>query len=187
MMIFVDYVEAIVAAVKAALPALKSCESHPGRFDIKEIQNFATQTPAVRVAFLGIESIDLVNGGERDVTTQMAMFVWTREAPGLPRDVSALNIINALAELVPENRWDIDCTFDPTGIRAQNLYSGEVAKKGLMVWALSWHQVLRIGEADMFGIDDEVAIIPDELYVAYEPDVGEGAAYTPLQGVPDVD
>ncbi len=184
-MVFKAFVDEIVADVNTRLPELASCASHFGRFTAEEIARFAVQTPAVRVAFLGIDDIRIVSGGMRDVTVQMAMFVWTREAPQLPRDVAALAIIEALAESIPQNRWGMDCAMDPTDIQGQNLYNTQVGTKGLTVWAVSWNQVLRIGVAE--DLDDDlppVSVVPSHLYAGYVPEIGIDfeAAYKLLQG-----
>ncbi len=168
------YVEAVVAAIRSWLPDLASCDTHPGRFDLGELKNFATKTPGVRVAILGLSPVEPLPSGERDVPLLMAAYVITKDAPGLPRHVSALNITETLANRIPDHHFGA-CSGPATGMRGQNLYSGEINKAGVNLWALSWSQTVRIGTR-FLDLDGEAGgdcpPIPSELYVSCEPETG---------------
>lgn len=174
------FVSAVVSAIKAwfkpgdaARPALVSCESHPGRFDEAELRRFATAAPAIRVACLGFADLGANASCQSNVMLQMGVFVITRNQPGETRDAVALNLLRGLSRLVPQNRWGLNFTHDPEHIRAQNLYGATINQQGVSLWALSWEQLLSIGEPDMFswdtGIDGE---IPSRVWAGFEPNVG---------------
>ena len=67
--------------------------------------------------------------------------------------------------LLPRARWGF---FSAPGIgaaeqvRAANLYSGEVDKAGVALWAVTWRQALRLEAAD----DGTCPPLPAELYAA---------------------
>ena len=46
--------DAIVAAIKAALPDLYTCEAHGGRFDLNELTRWSRKAPAVLVAAVSV-------------------------------------------------------------------------------------------------------------------------------------
>lgn len=166
-----DYLDAVVVAIKAALPELASCETHPGRFTQQELHLFATQTPAVRVALLSVPSVEMRPDRTRYLTLTLAAYVATINRPQLRRDVAAQNIVQALALLIPDNAFI--STGTGTGaeaFRAENLYAGGEESKGCTIWACTWTQGLCVGE-DVFG-PDENFVVPTELYLGFDPDTG---------------
>lgn len=167
-MTIIDVLEAIQAGVNAALPALKRCEVHGGRFDLKELRRVATKTPAVFVSLLAAPEIKVVVTGERDVTLSIAIYIITADKPRLPRNVSAINILQALLLLIPINDWGLKKINPPELITAQNLYSGDVDKHGIAMWAISFKQTVRLGK-DIYLED---GVIPTEIYWSESPDIG---------------
>lgn len=138
--------DAIAAELAAAIPELKTCEGHGGRFDLQELRRVAAKAPAVFVACLGFG--DAEEEGDTTAELSWAAYVVTKDAPGKPRDEAALAIAQALAVHIPGNRWGLDdAEGRPEGIRGQNLYSDRLDKQGVAMWAISWRQRMNLGGA----------------------------------------
>lgn len=160
---------AVVAGIKAALPAVPTVEPHSGRFDLTDLGRLAVRTPAVLVAVLGTDEVTQSTTGLCVEPVRLAAFVVTGNAPGLTRDAAALAIVHTLARLLPENRWGLDGAQRPTEIRADNLYAAELDRKAIAMWAVSWRQYLRTTEIDVATLD---------VFAKFhaETDVGQTAA-----------
>lgn len=137
--------DAIAAAIKPSLIGIKTCEGHAGRFDLNEIKRIATKAPALYLSISQIENIN-DDGNEINATIHWVAFIITRDIPGTERDVSALAYVQALISLLPGNNWALDETeTTPKKINAKNLYTANIDKKGIAMWAVSWSQRMMIG------------------------------------------
>ncbi|MDQ7091758.1 MAG: DUF1834 family protein [Methylococcales bacterium] len=163
-----DVLDAIQTKVDEALPALRRCEVHGGRFDLKELRRVATKTPAVFISLLAAPEIKIVATGERDITLLIGVHIVTSDKPRLPRNVSVINILQALLLLIPINDWGLKKIDPPESINAQNLYSGDVDKHGIAMWAISFKQTVRLG-CDLYLED---GVIPTEIYWSESPKIG---------------
>ncbi len=162
---FKELRRAIINKVSAALPELKVVSQHPGRFNLDELQRIATQLPAVRVALLGMPTVNIIATGENEAQLRLAAFVVTGDRRQLPKDEAALAIVERLLVLIPGQRWGVKGTLAATGVTADNLFSGKVQRQGVAMWAVSWEQAIRIG-SDVWG----GGVIPAEVYVSNDPD-----------------
>jgi phage gp37-like protein len=145
--------EAIVAAVDAALPELRTCQSHGGRFDRGELQRLSRRAPAVLVAVLGIPGLDDGAGAGR-AAVRWGAYVLTRDTPAVRRDVAVLDYAEALMRLVRGNRWALGSAQRPRRIGADNLYSGELDKHGIALWAVTWEQEIAFAPRDLADLAD---------------------------------
>ena len=145
---------AIDGAVKAALPTVKSVKPHGGRFTLEEIRRIAAQTPSVRIALLGLNSIGQTTGSEVRALAVVAVFVLTRDAPAVHRDVAALALVEVLVKLVPGNVWGLADVDAPNDVRADNLFSTQLDKVGVALWAVNWRQEIELGVFDETALDD---------------------------------
>lgn len=163
------YRHMILSAIRAALPELQEVAGHPGRFDLGELKRIAMRAPAVRLAIIGAPAIAERSDERLQMDVSLAAFVITRDAPRLPRDEAALNIVEAIVRLVSLNQWgrqqqDVDFgLLLPREMRAENLYSGEVDRRGVALWAVSWRQQIILGESAFAPAD----VLPAELYVRF--------------------
>lgn len=176
-MVINDLLDAIVTTIHAELPGLSTVETHPGQFTLEELEHFMVSTPAVRVALLGIERSVPVSDGQRDATLVLTAFVVTTDAHLLSRDRAANNIVEALVNLIPQNKWGVtECVFGAGEAKGHNLYSADIREKGVTIFAIRWEQTVRLG-TDFW---DQPGVLPTELYVGIAPDVGPGheADYT---------
>jgi len=166
-----DLRQAIADSIKTKLPDLRDCRPHAGRFDVKELRRMATRTPAVLIACLGVSESVLRESGECDADLVMAAFVVTADVKGLPKDVSALNIIEFLMLYIPGKQWGLGGkVFQAREVQAQNMYSGEVDQAGVAMWAAIWRQKVRLGET----VWDEAGVLPTHIYFGIAPEIGIG-------------
>jgi hypothetical protein len=156
-----DVLNAVKSAVHTALPELRRCEVHGGRFDIAELKRIATQTPAVFVALLGTPEVKAPGTDETDIELTIALYVVTSDKVSLPRVESVINITQALLQLVILNDWGLAKVGEPTNVTSQNLYSGDVDKHGIALWAVSFKQRIRVGTS----IYLEDGVLPSQLYI----------------------
>lgn len=157
---------AIKTAINTELPELRRCEVHGGRFDLAELKRVATQTPAVFVSLLATPSLETPGTGEHDIELSIAIYVVTSDKVSLPRVVSVVNLTQALLMLINLNKWGFTKTKIgvPADINSQNLYSGDVDKHGIAMWAISFKQKIRLG-TDMWL---ENGVLPSQLYINAE-------------------
>jgi len=154
--------------IKSKLPDLRDCRPHAGRFDLAELRRVAAKTPAVFIACLGVRESKMIESGECDADLVMAAFVVTADVKGLPRDVAALNIIEFLLMYIPGKQWGLEGkAFQARDVQAQNMYSGDVDKAGIAMWAASWRQKVLLGESVL----DDDGVFPSHVYSGIAPRV----------------
>lgn len=152
------------------LPDLKTCAPHGGRFDKEEIRRVAGRSPAVYVAVLGLGNGRETGTGELDVPVAFAAYAAAVDKGRLSRDAAALNIVECLVTNIPGQNWghpEQVMGADPAS--AKNLYAGVIAQKGVALWAVAWHQNVRVGD-DVFTTD---LPMPQRLYLGQSPDIGQ--------------
>lgn len=169
----IDARDAAIKAIKTALPHLRECEAHPGRFNLDELKRFLTKAPSVRVACLGIGRFEREASGMIDCDVQFAAFVLTDGSVRLPGGAAAVNIITALVPLIDRNDWGLENVGAAVVTRAENLYGGDLDNKGVALWALTWTQTVRLG-IDIFGAMDLASggVAPRHVYASMNPGVG---------------
>ena len=157
--------DAIVAAIKAALPDLYTCEAHGGRFDLNELTRWSRKAPAVLVAAVSVPAIS--DGPTNNAEVRWVAYLITRDTPEATRDVAALDFSEALLRLVRKNTWQLDNTQNPQRVAAENLYSGQIDRHGIALWAVSWQQAVSLRASDIAELADFT------LYTATH-EVGDG-------------
>ncbi|TBW58554.1 DUF1834 family protein [Marinobacter halodurans] len=144
--------DAIVATIKQALPELRDCQAHGGRFDLPELQRWSRRAPAVLVAAVQVPVV--ADNHTRQVQVRWVAYVVTRDTPQAARDVAALDYAEALLRCVKGNRWGLDNTQRPENLAAENLYSGQADRQGMALWAVSWQQGLALRATDLSSLAD---------------------------------
>jgi hypothetical protein len=138
---------AITAVIDTATPEAVTCAPHGGRFDVAELRRISAKAPAIFIAVLGFNDL-AESSGSYEATISWAAFVVTRDKAGVLRDIAALNLVNALALIVPGNTWGLEAAIGtPDGVRSDNLFSATVDKAGVAMWAISWRQRMQLGQA----------------------------------------
>jgi phage gp37-like protein len=144
--------DAIVAKIKTDLPTLRTCQAHGGRFDLGELSRWAMQSPAVIVSVLGgaVER----EGGANVINTKVVAFVITPGSSVSHRDIAVMSIVDSLVAMVCQNSWNYEDAQAPQNMSAENLYSGDLDKTGVALWAVTWDQRLDVGILDEETLDD---------------------------------
>ena len=156
----------IAAGVREALPGLKTCAVHDGRFRAAELLRWAMRAPTVLVAWLGTPGTETPGVMWTDCDHRFGAFVVTRDTPGLPRWKAARRMVLVLLLLIPRARWGLTDIGAAEYLPAGNLYSGEVDKANVALWAVTWRQALRL-EA---SADGTCPALPAELYASAQGD-----------------
>ncbi|MEC7376838.1 MAG: hypothetical protein VX421_04450, partial [Pseudomonadota bacterium] len=73
----------------------------------------------------------------------------------------------ALLRLVRNNTWQLENTQKPARVAAENLYSGQLDRHGIALWAVSWQQGISLSTTDIAELADFT------LYTATH-EVGDG-------------
>lgn len=118
--------------------------SHPGRFTEAELSRLLTGRKAIRVAIENTQSVSVNGQGIQEANLLMAAFVICSDTKEQPRHQSALLLTEAVMEQLPFNRFGTSYLkpVKPSSISAENLYSGEIDRKGIALWGISWEQTL---------------------------------------------
>ena len=140
-----EFLDAVTSSVASQVSALcKDVEKHPGRFTEEELVRVATKSRAVRVAVEDILEVKVSGMGKKSYRLLMAAFIICSDKAGPDRTESAIEIAEKLISVLPRNRWDSQ-DYQPVleaSINAQNLYNGEINRKGVAMWAVTWHQTI---------------------------------------------
>jgi len=169
------YRAAVVAALKASMPALKECTEQFGRFNLEELETSVIKCPAVRVAVLSTRILPEA-GGQPSAALSCAAFVVTE---GKDRDPAAWTIAEAIAvTLHPAQLFGMTKLSAPTDISIQPVVTGKLRARSISIIAVEWRQHLRnLGAA----IWNDQAQLLEELYVNDDP-VELPEAETPADG-----
>ena len=160
---------------KTELKLLKSVSIHRGRFTKDELKRVSVNAPSAHIALTGLELLTPHAQGFSDYRMSVAVTIITKDAENKPREIMAQDIIDQMAARLPLTEFGF--TEPIMNIRGQNLYSGEVDKKGVMLWSLTFTQVVRIGK---HNIGSTPATLAGDVKTATK-DYGNAASYTKLQ------
>ncbi|ASX25872.1 phage protein Gp37 [Candidatus Williamhamiltonella defendens] len=152
--------QAVIDQLKQDMPRLSAVDAHPGRFNLEELKRIATQLPAIRVAFMGCPQLKQIETREKEAVVRMAAFIMTGDRRGLPKDEAALALVEALLVLIPYQSWGIKGVLGAANVKADNLFSGQVERQGVAMWAVTWEQSVRLGKNVWGG-----GILPSTVYV----------------------
>ena len=180
------------------------CRIYGGRFDRAELERESFNPPAVYAGCLAVASAKPGTDGAVDFDFRLAAAVaGHRTAKGEPRGAQAARLAARVAfelncrqeaEEGGERKllwpracfsaaelneayaggargWDIG---SPREVQAANLYSGEVDKAKIALWAVTWMQQFRARPEDFDFELPEPAGIPAEVLTGFVPDIGPG-------------
>lgn len=119
--------------------------SHPGRFTEDELKRLLTAKSAVRISIENTLELTVNGQGLQEAKLLMAAYVICSDSKAGLRHQKALELTEAIVTLLPLNRFDHPDRFKPilpNSISAENLYSGEIDRKGVALWGISWEQRL---------------------------------------------
>lgn len=149
-----DFREAVRSAVASGVGQFVKVETHGGRFDAEELKRWAKQAPCAVTSTLGVRSMRQ-EGGQNVVSLQLGVFVIARDTPGAKRDSLALTLVEAvLAVVTPSQRFADGYSHVPEGIRADNLFTGQLDAQGVALWAVTWQQDYDVHTFDPNTLDN---------------------------------
>lgn len=150
-----EILQAIADHIKTQITTLQACETHGGRFDASELMRVASRSPGLFLSVVKIDDIQREHGSWR-ATLTIGAFTVAKDTPAADRSTLGLTLVQALAQVVPENTWGIEEAISkPQSINAQNLYSGGLDKKGVSLWGTTWRQTFELGDTvDVSTLDD---------------------------------
>lgn len=139
------YLETVTAAIKSHLgDVCRDVESHPGRFTEAELKRISISPRAVRIAVEDILETQVSPMKKVSYRLLMAAFVICSDRDGPDRSESAIELVEKVISALPRNRWNSD-DYKPvleSSISAQNLYNGEIERRGIAMWAITWNQTI---------------------------------------------
>lgn len=164
--------DSIVAALAPEMGSATKVEAHGGRFTLQELKRRAQGRVSVPVACLGVISAEPGAAGT-NVTAAWGAYVVCGDRTGISRDTGALSIVTALLPLIAGNEWGREDVDAPQRIRADNLYSSQLDKSGVALWAVTWRQEIILGRVDPATLDDLL-----HVHVDYDIAAGDGEPVT---------
>lgn len=136
--------DAIVTALTPKLGEMRTVEPHGGRFTGKELALLLGKAPCTLVACLGIQGYALAGRERRDCNLRWVAYCLANDKDGQPRDVLAMETAYRIVELLPGQHWGLEernCKPpELDSIRAENLYTGDIDRKRIALWAVTWSQ-----------------------------------------------
>lgn len=140
-------------AADAVLKTLNvDVRTHRGRFTLDDLKTVAARPMSVLIACLAVKEAQL-QAGQVDCLCVWGAFIVAVDKPKLSRDSAALGILTRVLLIVPGNLWGLDISA-PDRIEAMNLYSGKTDERGMVIWAITWEQVVTLQLTDDDSIDD---------------------------------
>ena len=66
-----------------------------------------------------------------------------------------MSIVASLLPLVPNSTWDLDDQVaGARQVRADNLFSREIDRNGVALWAVTWRHTVTLNQVDIATLDD---------------------------------
>lgn len=147
--------EAAVLGIAARLQPVK-VQPHPGRFDLSELDRYATGAPAVMVAITSVANVS--DDVSLIAECQMAAYIITRADPEYRADERALVIASAILATVDAATWGLDGAHAARELRWQNLYGTEDVKRGAHLSAVTWRQPYQLS-SNVEGLPDFALLV----------------------------
>ena len=138
--------QAIVDQVKADadFSELMTVETHGGRFSFDEIKRLAKKAPCLLVSCLEIPALDDGAQGDNEHQLKIVMYVLTRDAAGVSKDISSVAIVEKALRHFKDEEWGFDWTLPAQNFVARNLYSNQIDKIGLSLWGIGFDQTIQL-------------------------------------------
>jgi phage gp37-like protein len=136
------YREAVVAGLRAALPALRDVQPHGGRFNLDELKRYSVNAPAARVAFAGMKPVELDDAGRIIGPLHMAVYLITAGRDG---DGLLLDLIEDAAAVIRLNQWGLRDISAARIDAIENLYSSGAEAQGVYLAGITFEQQLAFG------------------------------------------
>jgi hypothetical protein len=135
-------------------------EAHPGRLTADELRRLVVRgVSTVRVGCLGVTKI-AADTVQVEFQTVWAVYIMALDGTGVGRDETAMALVGAIGALVPHQLWGRTDIDQPEQIRADNLYGGDVERRAVALWAITWRQMWTpASDAAATGLDDLLRVV----------------------------
>lgn len=162
-----DTRDAIVSAIKAAVPSFREVRAYDGRVTREDLGRVATATPTAFVSCLGIS---LVEDAEDDIIADCQWVIslvaarqTTSERSNASRSDYATAVVETLIPLIKDSNssggaWADYSDGPPESIRALNVFDVELDKRGVTVWVVTWTQPVSLEPWGTDALDDLLRI-----------------------------
>jgi hypothetical protein len=162
--------DAIIADAKQHLPGLAQVEPYVGQFGPDGPNQGLVSAPAFFVAVLAAPPAAQQPGdGRLSLDARWSAYCLARNARGPEsRGRDAMSMATSWAlRLNDLPQWGMEPSVSQPEIEGvQNLYSAALDKKGFALWAVTWRQVVMVGESIWDG-DGET---PSEVWFGWQPE-----------------
>ena len=162
--------DAILADAQQTLTGLAQVEAYAGQFGQEGPSQGRVTAPAFFVAALGAPLAQEQPGdGRMALDVRWAAYCLARNARGSShRGRDAMSMAEAWAARVAEDaQWGLAPDVMHARLEeVQNLYSAALDSKGFALWAVTWRQVVLVGESIWDG-DGET---PTEIWAGWSPE-----------------
>ncbi len=133
--------DTLLTRISAALPTqLKAIDSLPGPLNARLLAQLAPKAPGVFTTFVG--AVPGRSLPEETVGSRWALYILTSHASGQAArrhgDAVAIGAYEVLAAIAPAMREAIPEFGRPKFMRADNLWSGELEKRGFALFAMTY-------------------------------------------------
>jgi hypothetical protein len=146
-----DLMEAVLTEARELLPGLRQAEVYAGQFGAEGPSRGRVTAPAFFVAVLDAPPADDQPGdGRMALDARMGAYCLTSNARGAAvRGQDAMAMAVSFARRVSESAsWGLAETVQAARLEGvQNLYSSAIDGQGFALWAVTWRQVVLIGES----------------------------------------
>ncbi len=123
---------------------VKSVGPAPGVMTLEALNQFVTRLPSIHLAWVGFRRTEFTPTGEGDYPSQWVAYVVTGKDAS--SELLIIRIIEKLAEEVPGLALHAQTGRIPTeSLSAENLWTGNLNSKGVILWAVSWIVPVRLG------------------------------------------
>lgn len=144
-------VDAIAAGMPAGLLRKVEVVSHPGRFELAEIERYAAKAPSIRVALISATDREQ---SEAIVDVELAAYVLTKNGKGGLADAQGLMLGTlVISRLRAPLAFESPTATAPRAVVCRNLYNSQVGEEGIALHAVTWKQTLTLpdvcGEASL--------------------------------------
>ena len=132
----------ITTGIGQALDPSIDVDQHPGRFTDAELGTLVLKKRAVRVAIEAVPQVSVNGPGAIQAQLLMSAFVICGDSAVAPRHQAALTIVHQLLGHIPHQRWGTQYLRPvlPASLSVDNLYNGEIDRKGIALWGVAWQQ-----------------------------------------------
>lgn len=160
--------DAILEAAREALPGLAQVEPYAGQFGADGPTQGRVMAPSFFVAALDAPLAQHQPGdGRMALDVRWTAYCLARNARGpAQRGRDAMSMAVAFAQVVQDAQWGLAPDVQHARLEgAQNLYSAALDGKGFALWAVTWRQVVMVGENMWLGGDT-----PSEIWMGFAPE-----------------